>query len=132
MTNDQSSADEPVEHGESVAEEEIRYADGRIEHPGVRYEPKDIRLGCLLAVVVAAGCVLAVMGYLVWRVYWSEAAAQAERKKSPYPMAPAMSEEPPWTPSPGGPYQPRLEQLDRMSGDRMPTCTSGWPTRKRP
>ncbi len=118
MTNDQSSADEPVEHGESVAEEEIRYADGRIEHPGVRYEPKDIRLGCLLAVVVAAGCVLAVMGYLVWRFYWSEAAAQAERKKSPYPMAPAMSEEPPWTPSPGGPYQPRLEQLDRMSGDR--------------
>ena len=71
-----------------------------------------------------AAC-LAVMGYLVLAFFWSEAAAQAERKKSPYPMAPALSEEPPWTPSPGGPYA-------TAAGSSSTACTAGRERRRVP
>ncbi len=106
MSEDKTNSGDPVEPPRGD-EEEIRHPDGRIEHPGVRYEPKDIRSDFLLAVVVAACCVLAVLGYLVRHFYRSQTAAQAELKKSPYPLAPALSAK--------LPPEPRLEQLDRMA-----------------
>jgi hypothetical protein len=75
---------------------------------GVRYERKDIRLGCLLAFMVVAVCVIATLGYGVWRFFWWQAGVQQEAKRSPYPLAPALSAQ--------LPPEPRLEQLDRMAG----------------
>jgi hypothetical protein len=75
---------------------------------GVRYERKDIRLGCLLAVIVVAVCVLATLGYGVWRFFWWQAGVQEAMKRSQNPLAPGLSAK--------LPPEPRLEQLDRMAG----------------
>lgn len=88
--------------------EEIRYPDGRIEHPRVRHEPRDVRFRWVLVVVIVAVCVATVHYYLVWRYLQSQIAAQNVEKRSPFPLAP--------TPSTKLPPEPRLEQLNRMSG----------------
>jgi hypothetical protein len=87
-------------------QEEIRHSDGRIEHPAVRYERRDIAFRGLLAVLVASVCVIAGVFYVVWHLYWSEAAMQAEAGRSPYPLAPA--------PSTKLSREPRLEQVDHQ------------------
>lgn len=75
---------------------------------GVGYERKDIRFGCLLAVIVAAVCIMAVIGYGVWRFFWWEEATQAVLKRSVNPLSPGLRVK--------LPPEPRLEQLDRMAG----------------
>jgi hypothetical protein len=74
---------------------------------GVRYERTDIRLGCLLAVIVAGVCIMASVGYCVWRFYWWQAGMQESAKKSLYgTILPSSTKLPP---------EPRLEQIDRMA-----------------
>ncbi len=64
-------------------------------------------MGCLLSVIVVAVCVVASLGYGVWRFFWWEVGVQQAAKQSPYPLAPA--------PSTALPPEPRLEQLDLMT-----------------
>ena len=90
----------------SSGEKEIHDPDGRIEHPGVHYEEKDVRFGCILALLIVAGCVLVVLFSTVWQLFRAEQRSQAENKESLYPLAPASS--------PPLPPEPRLEQIDRM------------------
>ncbi|MEN6452030.1 MAG: hypothetical protein ABFC96_16190 [Thermoguttaceae bacterium] len=78
------------------------------EHAEARYERRDIRLGCLLAVMLVALCVVVSLGYGIWRFYWWQADVHAEAGRSPYPMAPPLSSR--------LPPEPRLEQLERMQG----------------
>ena len=76
------------------------------EHPDVRYERKDIRLGPLLGLIVAAICVLVAVGFGIWYFYWWQAGAEQAIKQSPYPLVTA--------PSGKLPPEPRLEQLNEM------------------
>lgn len=88
--------------------EVIRYPDGRIEHPRVRHEPRDIPFGWIFVFIVVLSCVATVHYYLVWRYLQAQMAGQDVVKRSPFPLAP--------TPSTKLPPEPRLEQLNRMSG----------------
>ncbi len=81
--------------------------DERLEHPAVRYEPRDIRIRWLLAVAAGVCCFAVLQYYGVWRFLRYQEQTQAEARRSPYPFAPA--------PSATLPPQPRLEQLDRMT-----------------
>jgi hypothetical protein len=112
MVEDGTSSGEPVEQPPGDEPEEICHPDGRIEHPGVRHETSDVRLRAVLVLVALACCVLAMVGYAVWRFYWFQAAAQADRKASPYPLSPGLS-----APLPP---EPRLEQLDRIATVESP------------
>jgi hypothetical protein len=109
--------------------EEVSYPDSRIEHAAARYEPKDIRVGWLVAVVATVCCYAVLHYYGVWRFFRFQEHDQAEAKKSPYASASASSPTllPPgnggdWrevytgVPPPAPlPPQPRLDQLDRMT-----------------
>ena len=64
-------------------------------------------MGCLLALMVVAVCVMGIVGYGVWRFFWWQAGVQQAAKRSPYPLAPG--------PSAQLPPEPRLEQLNRMT-----------------
>jgi hypothetical protein len=107
MSEEEIQNAEPLEPHRSDEAEEICYPDGRIEHPGVRHEPRDIRFRPILALMALVCAILAALGYTIWRFYWFQAAAQEEVKASPYPLAPGLS-----APLPP---KPRLEQLDRMA-----------------
>jgi hypothetical protein len=78
------------------------------EHPGVYYEPKDIRTGCLLAMMAVAACVVVAIGLGMWWFYWAEAGLQQAEKRSLYPLAPEPSDQ--------LPPEPRLEELNRLAG----------------
>ncbi|MCE5268156.1 MAG: hypothetical protein LLG00_09755 [Planctomycetaceae bacterium] len=86
------------------------------EHPGVHFERKDVRFGCLLAALLAAGCVLVGLSYTIWQFYWWQAGVHEREGRSPYPMAPA--------PSTRLPREPRLEQLERMARVESDTLSS--------
>jgi hypothetical protein len=93
---------------EEAEEREIHHADGRIERPGIRYEPKDVSFGWLLVVLLVGIGILGVISYTIWHFYWFQESALEESGKSPYPLAPApLMQLPP---------EPRLEQLNRMAG----------------
>ncbi len=72
----------------SSGEKEIHHPDGRIERADVRYEEKDVRFGCILALLIAAGCILVTLLSLIWYLFRAEQRIQAESKQSPYPLAP--------------------------------------------
>jgi hypothetical protein len=76
-------------------------------NPGVHYERKDIRFGCLLAALIAGMCVLATVGYVTWKVLWFQASEEYAAKRSSYPLSPGLSKT--------LPPEPRLEQIDRMA-----------------
>lgn len=81
-------------------------------NPEVGYEQKDIRLGCLLSVIVASGIAIAVTGYSVWRFYWWQADTQAAASRSPYAApSPSATRLPP---------TPRLEEIDRLARSDAP------------
>jgi hypothetical protein len=90
-----------------MADEEIHYSDGRMEHPAVRYEPRDIHFRwILLAIVIACG-VASLHYYVVLRLFWLQEQREKEEKRSPFPLAA--------TPSTKLPAEPRLEQINRMA-----------------
>lgn len=82
--------------------------DEKTTNPGVHYERKDIRFGCLLAVMIVAGCVVVSVGYGMWRFYWWQAGQQQAKGRSQYPLSPGLN--------PRLPPEPRLEQIDRLAG----------------
>jgi hypothetical protein len=88
--------------------EEVRYPDGRIEHPHVRYERRDANLGWILGIGISTMALGALMLYLVLWFFYDYKKYQAAIKKSPFPLGPA--------PSAALPAQPHLEQLDRTAG----------------
>ncbi|MCH5374306.1 MAG: hypothetical protein JJ992_10030 [Planctomycetes bacterium] len=90
--------------------EEICHPDGRIEHPRVRRETTDIHFAPMLIGFLAGAGVLVVLGYSVWRLYWYQANS-LERLRGP--RSPFVSRQPEKMPP-----QPRLEQLERISGDK--------------
>ncbi len=96
-----------------MAESEILHPDGAVEHATVRFEPKDIHLGWIVGLIVIAAIILASEGFVIWRLYWFQAGRQATAKASPYPLAPG----PLGPPNPLSVPEPRLEQLDHLSGD---------------
>ena len=91
-----------------MADERRPDHDTPTEHPDVRYERGDLRLGWVIGLVLGGCFVLAIIAYSVWRFYWWQEAVQQSSDVSsyPYPAAPWMQLPP----------QPRLEQLDRMAG----------------
>ena len=88
--------------------EEIRHPDGRIEHPTVRSEPSDASFGPIAAILVVALVLGVAIHYSLWRYLVNSRQAQAELKRSNFPLAPGTT-----TPLPAG---PRLEQIDRLEG----------------
>jgi hypothetical protein len=86
-------------------EREIRGSEGRIEHPDAPYEEKDIRVGCILALIIATGCVFVIIFAIDWYFFHAQKRSEARDKQSPYPLANPMNPLPP---------APRLDQIDRM------------------
>ena len=84
------------------------HADEPIEHPAARYERSDARFGWIMAVIVAAVCLACVHYYVMWSFYLDREQQQQAAKTSRYPLAPK--------PLTSLPPEPRLEQLDRVSG----------------
>ena len=107
MDKDEVPAGIPQEPQRGEPAEEVCHADGRIEHPALRFERSDVHLGCVLWLIVVAACVLGTLSYGVWRFFWQEAGSQQAAKTSPYPAAPNLPA--------NLPPQPRLEQLDRTT-----------------
>jgi hypothetical protein len=108
MDKEPTPAAAPVESPRLDEAEEICYPDGRIEHPLARFEPKDIRVGWLVVLLVGVCCFAATQYYLIWRLFWYQAHAQERVKTSLYPWSPAGST--------AMPPEPRLEQVDRLAG----------------
>jgi hypothetical protein len=88
--------------------EEIHQPDGHIEHPEVRYEPRDANFGWILAIGIAALVLVALIFSLLLWFFYQYRDYQAAIKRSPFPLAPSPSET--------LPAQPHLEQLDRTAG----------------
>jgi hypothetical protein len=89
------------------SEHEVHYPDGRIENPTVSFEKRDAQFGCILAILIAA---MILAGLLFWIILWfvhDYERYQADIKRSPFPLAPTLSDT--------LPAEPRLEQLDRVS-----------------
>jgi hypothetical protein len=87
---------------------EIHHPDGRIEHPQVRYEHRDIWVRWTFYILGIACCIAALHYFLVLKFFWSQQAVQAKLKESPSPLATHPSLE--------LPREPRLEQLDFHAG----------------
>jgi hypothetical protein len=83
--------------------EEIHHPDGRLEHPSIQFETKDVHFRTIIVILVGA-IVLAfitfVVLYLFFRAYSDY---KARIMKSPFPLAP--------TPSTAFPESPVLEGL---------------------
>jgi hypothetical protein len=87
-------------------------ADGRVLHPSVRFEPRDVSyLGFLLVVVVAV-YVISFTLLAVWWFFHHYGAHESAIKQSPFPLAPE--------PSNRLPREPVLEQIDRVEGVEKP------------
>ena len=121
--------------------QEICHPDGRIEHPAVRYEPKDIRIGWLLAVVVGVCCYAAVHYYGVWRFLWFGTSSGGQEvaypRRPPVQAVAAIG----WHRTLRGlrrhstplPPEPRLEQLDRMTPEESAaTCDKQLAAKEKP
>jgi hypothetical protein len=92
--------------------EEIRHPDGRPVHPEIRYEGSDANFRWILGILLAAMVFAALVQYLVLVFFVDYRDYQSEIKKSPFPLAPG--------PSNTLPREPRLEQLDRVTGIEKP------------
>src|SRR5277367_483065 len=88
--------------------QEIRHPDGRIEHPSVRHEPTDASFGSIVAILLGALVLGALIHASVFGFFSAYRDHLAEVNRSPYPLAPGPSVE--------LPREPRLEQIDRLSG----------------
>jgi hypothetical protein len=88
--------------------EEIRHADGRIEHPAVQYERSDADFRSITSIGIASLLLGALIIAALWWFFLGYRAYQARIKQSPYPLAPRSSN--------ALPAEPRLEQLNRIRG----------------
>jgi hypothetical protein len=93
-----------------MAEEEIRYPDGRIEHPSVRTEHSDASFPWILGIILSFACLAALIHAVLLWFFYDYRAYEGAIKKSPYPLAPTPAQVPP--------RSPRLEQIDRIEGIR--------------
>jgi hypothetical protein len=92
--------------------EEVRYPDGRIEHPHVRYERRDASLRWIIGIGITAMALAALIHYVLLLFFFDYRNYQDAIKRSPFPLAPA--------PSAALPASPHLEQLDRAAGIERP------------
>jgi hypothetical protein len=92
--------------------DEIRYPDGRIEHPHVRSEHRDVTLRPVVISLLAAMCFAALAHWIILKFFYSYRDYQQEIKQSAFPVAPspAVTEDPRRIP------EPRLEPVDRLAG----------------
>jgi hypothetical protein len=79
------------------------------EHPTVNYERSDASLGGVVLVLTWALFVAVITFVLMMQFFNKYSAYENAIRKSPFPLAP--------TPSRAQPPEPRLEQLDRLTGD---------------
>src|SRR5947209_8344746 len=77
-------------------------------HDDVRFERTDVRLRGVLIVIAAAACVASFHYSIVWWWFGRYNNYESAIKESPFPLAEQ--------PSMKLPAEPRLEQLDRMTG----------------
>jgi hypothetical protein len=98
----------------SDGKEETRDSQDQVEHPNARYEGKDVRFGCILSLLIAAGCYLAFHFTLIRGFFRYEDRIHTENGKSQYRLMP--------TPSAELPPEPRLEQLNRMENKSRETA----------
>src|SRR5207245_8545371 len=84
--------------------EEVRYPDGRIEHPHVRYERRDASLRWIIGIGITTMALAALIQYLLLWFFYDYKNYQAAIKRSAFPLAPSPSET---LPAP-----PHLERLD--------------------
>jgi hypothetical protein len=89
-------------------EAEIRYPDGRIEHPAVRFERSDVNFGWIMSILIVSICLATLMFLALLWFFHNYRDYQAAIKKSPFPLAPTQSQ--------ALPPEPRLEPLDRVHG----------------
>lgn len=87
---------------------DVHDPDGRLEHPHVRYEKRDVRLRWVLISLVLLAAVAAVQFVLMRSYFHAQEHNQSVRKASSYPLAPK--------PSGRLPGEPRLEEIDRLAG----------------
>jgi hypothetical protein len=85
-------------------------AQGATRHPEVRYERHDVRFLAVALVIVVAIILGSAEMYAVWRLFHRSEVGLREQNVSRYPLAPDGK--------PGLPVAPRLEQLDRLEGNR--------------
>lgn len=91
--------------------DEIRYPDGRIEHPTVKREERDVWTGGVFVVLVVCLIIGAIDIFVVWHFFKHNETEQAAIKASHYPLAA--------TPSLTLPAEPRLDPLNRISGNEQ-------------
>lgn len=96
----------PVTHAE-----EVRHADGRIEHPRVHFETRDANFRWVIGLILSALVFAAFTHWVLWVFFLRYDRYQSDIKKSPYPLA--------TTPANGLPRGPRLEQVDRLAKDEQ-------------
>lgn len=89
--------------------EEIRAPEGRLEHPDVRFEPKDANASWIFGIIAMTAAFLIAIHFIVLAFFHGYEAHLAEVNRSPYPLA--------RRPDVAFPAKPRLEQIDRLSGD---------------
>jgi hypothetical protein len=89
--------------------DEIQHGDGRMENPSVRHERTDASFRAVLLITLGAMVFAAVVHYVLLMFFFHERSEQAAIKKSNFPLAPS--------PSTALPREPRLEQVERLSGD---------------
>ncbi len=109
----ESAGDGELHHDPRHPElDEIRHADGRIEHPHVRSEHTDVTLRAVVISLLAAMGFAAIVHWIVLQFFYSYRGYQQDIKQSAFPVAPppAVSEDPRRIP------QPRLEPVDRLAG----------------
>ena len=74
------------------------------EHPGVRYEHRDITFRWVLALLLLIAAFLIGMSLLMLKFFWMQEEAERRLKGSTEALAPAL------------PPEPRLEQIDALAG----------------
>ncbi|HEX3997863.1 MAG TPA: hypothetical protein VHX65_04875 [Pirellulales bacterium] len=101
----------PGAEAERPLPEEIRHDDGRIEHPSVKRESKDVWPARIITILLCCVCVGGLDFFVVWHFFLHDESKEAAIKASTYPLAPA--------PSIALPSEPRLDPLNRMVGNEQ-------------
>lgn len=87
---------------------EVRHPDGRIEHPRVQREVRDVRFRLILAFVVITVLAGAAELYVVWELFQEEEHVAEPAATPRYPLAARHRNV--------LPKEPRLEQINRIQG----------------